>query len=79
MNETVKKTAVKTIGAATGSAGSVGLISSAGSVAGLSAAGITSGLAALGGGSMLGGLVATSALPLAGVACACALYRWFSD
>ena len=54
------------LGAVTGSAAAVGLVSATGSVVGLSAAGITSGLAAIGslaGGGMLAGVAVTAAAP----------------
>ena len=41
------------------------IISASGSIPGLSAAGMTSGLAAIGAGSLMNGLVITSAIPIA--------------
>jgi len=68
MSEADKEKVSEYIGAAGGIAagvgGAIGAISVSGAVAGLSAAGITSGLAALGG-SMLGGLAAVAAIPVA--------------
>jgi hypothetical protein len=59
------------VGGTAGGMASVAAVSATGSIAGLGAAGMRSGLAAVGsliGGGMLGGLVLTSALPLAGAA-----------
>lgn len=65
------------VGAAAGTAGSIGAVSAAGSVAGLSGAGITSGLAAIGGtvgGGMASGVVIATAAPVAAAAAAAVGY-----
>jgi len=74
------------VGAAAGTAGSIGAISAAGSVAGLSGAGITSGLAAIGGtvgGGMASGVVIATAAPVAAAAAVgygvYKLVKWFKD
>lgn len=74
------------VGAAAGTAGSIGAISAAGSVAGLSSAGITSGLATIGGtvgGGMASGVVIATAAPVAAaVAVGYGVYKlvkWFKD
>ncbi len=74
------------VGAAAGTAGSIGAISAAGSVAGLSGAGITSGLAAIGGavgGGMASGVVIATAAPVAAaVAVGYGIYKlvkWIKD
>jgi hypothetical protein len=74
------------VGAAAGTAGSIGAISAAGSVAGLSGAGITSGLAAIGGtvgGGMASGVVIATAAPAAAaVAVGYGVYKlvkWLKD
>lgn len=74
------------VGAAAGTAGSIGAISAAGTVAGLSGAGITSGLAAIGatvGGGMASGLVVATAAPVAAAAAVgfgvYKLVKWFKD
>ncbi|MFL9458132.1 hypothetical protein AB0758_44805 [Tolypothrix bouteillei VB521301_2] len=50
---------------------------------GLSAAGITSGLAAIGGGTMLGGIAVTAALPVVAAGTvgflAYKAWKWFED
>lgn len=74
------------VGAAAGTAGSIGAISAAGSVAGLSGAGITSGLAAIGGtvgGGMASGVVIATAAPVAAAAAVgygiYKLVKWLKD
>lgn len=74
------------VGAAAGTAGSIGAISAAGSVAGLSGAGITSGLAAIGGtvgGGMASGVVIATAAPVAAAAAVgygiYKLVKWIKD
>ncbi len=74
------------VGAAAGTAGSIGAISAAGTVAGLSGAGITSGLAAIGGtvgGGMAAGVAITAAAPAAAAAAigygVYKLVKWFKD
>lgn len=74
------------VGAAAGTAGSIGAISAAGSVAGLSGAGITSGLAAIGGtvgGGMASGVVIATAAPVAAAAAVgygiYKLVKWMKD
>lgn len=74
------------VGAAVGTAGSIGTISAAGTVAGLSGAGITSGLAAIGatvGGGMASGLVVATAAPVAAAAAVgfsiYKLVKWIKD
>ena len=74
------------VGAAAGTAGSIGAISAAGSVAGLSGTGITSGLAAIGGtvgGGMASGVVIATAAPVAAAAAVgygvYKLVKWLKD
>jgi hypothetical protein len=75
-----------TVGAAAGTAGTVGAVAAAGSVAGLSAAGITSGLAAVGatvGGGMAAGVAVTVAAPAVAAAAigygAYKFWKWISE